>query len=116
LAGLIRGPVRSAARDLRGFKINFMYESPETDIVHHTLKEFLIFAATCGFALKQEIVGADGCSAEGVGLDDIRACLEIIRMNLLDHLRLRQVQYLEAAFEVFAFPIAEPVPAVIRLR
>src|SRR6266480_444091 len=62
-----------------------MYESPETDIVHHTLKEFLIFAATCGFALKQEIVQADGCSAEGVGLDDICACLEIIRMNLRDN-------------------------------
>src|SRR6476660_969729 len=106
MAAFMRGPVRSAARDLRGFNINFMYEYPETDIVHHTLKEFLIFAATCAFALQQEIVRADGCSAEGIGLDDIRACLEIIRMNLLDHLRPRQVQQLEAAFEVFTFPIA----------
>ena len=69
-----------------------MNQRAKTDIVHHTLKEFLIFAATFRFALKQEIMQADGCSAEGVGLDDIRAGLEIIGMNFLDHLRLRQVE------------------------
>ncbi len=60
LAGFIRDPVRGAARDLRGCKINFMNERAKIGIVDHALKEFLIFAPAGRFALKKEIVQADG--------------------------------------------------------
>ena len=65
--------------------------------------------------MKQKIVQADGGCAEGIGLDDVRAGFEILAVNFLDHLRLGQVQELEAAFEIFAFPIAETLAAIIRL-
>ena len=65
-----------------------MNERAKIGIVHHALKEFLIFAATLGLALKQEIVQADGCSAEGVRFDDVSAGIEIIGVNFLDDLRL----------------------------
>ena len=52
--------------------------------------------------------------AEGVRFDDVRAGFEIIGMNFLDHLRPRQIEQFEAAFEIFALPIAKPFAAVIR--
>jgi hypothetical protein len=66
-----------------------MDERAKIDIVHHALKEFLIFATTSGFALKQEIVQPDGCSAEGVRFDDVRARIQVSRVNFLDDFRPR---------------------------
>ena len=57
----------------------------------------------------------DGGGAERVGLDDIRAGFEVLGMNFLDDLRLSKKQKLEAAFEIFAFPIAKPFAAIIAL-
>jgi len=63
-------------------------ELAKIGIVHHALKEFLIFATTRGLALKQEIVQAYGCSAEGVRFDNVSAGIEIIGVNFLYDLRL----------------------------
>jgi hypothetical protein len=52
LPGFIRDAVRGAARDLRGFKIDFTDERAKIGIIHHTLKKFLIFAPMRGLALE----------------------------------------------------------------
>src|SRR2546430_2693384 len=57
------------------------------DVINHALKEFLIFATACRFALKQKIVQADGCTAEGVRFDDVGVRIQISRVNFLDDLR-----------------------------
>ena len=64
-----------------------MNERAKIDIVHYALKEFLIFAAPFGFALKKEVVQADGCAAEGVRFDDVGARIQVRRVNLFDDLR-----------------------------
>ncbi len=57
----------------------------------------------------------DGRGAECVCLNDVGACFEILRMNLVDDFGLGQKQQLEAALEVLAFPIAKPFSPIIRL-
>jgi hypothetical protein len=87
LAGFIRDAIRGASRDPGCLRINFMNERAKIDIVHYALKEFLIFATTPRFALKQEIVQADGCSAERIRFDNVCARIEISGVNFLDDLR-----------------------------
>src|SRR5439155_25229710 len=52
---------------------------------------------------------------EGIGLDDIRAGLQILGVNLLDDLRLCKKEQFETAFEIFALPVAKPFSSIIRL-
>ena len=57
----------------------------------------------------------DRGGAEGIGFNDVGARFEILDMNFLDDFGLRQLKKLEAAFKIFAFPIAESSAAVILL-
>ena len=82
-------PRRVKPRNPRRFEINFMNQRAKTDIVDYALKELLIFAPRDRFTLEEKIVQTDGGSAEGVRFDYICARVEVIGMNLLDHLRLR---------------------------
>ena len=86
---------------------------PKFRIVHDELKELRILPSTLRFAGKKEIVHPDGRGAESVCFDDVRAGLEIARMNFVDDGRPGQEQELDAPFQIFAFPIAEAGPAII---
>ena len=52
---------------------------------------------------------------EGVGLDDIRAGLEILAMDAFDDVRLRDVEQVVEALEVLPAPVREPRAAKGRL-
>ena len=55
----------------------------------------------------------DGGGAEGIGLDDIGAGLEILAVNFLYDVGLSQLKQFEATFEILAFPIVEAFPAIL---
>jgi hypothetical protein len=60
---------------------------------------------------EEEVVLADGGRREGVGLDDVRAGLEIMAMNFLDDGRLGDLEEFVVALEILAGPVLEPVTA-----
>ena len=91
-----------------------MRERAEFGVVDHALEEFRIFAAVLWFAEEEEIVQPDCRCAEGIGFDQIRAGLEVLRVNFLDHFRLGELKKFDAAFQILAFPIAETRSAIIR--
>ena len=107
--------IRGVARDFRRGNVHFADERAKIDVVHDALKKSPIFATFCRFSSKQKIVQTDGGGAECICLDDIRAGFEIFGVNLLDNLRLRQLQQLQTAFEVFALPIAKAFSSIILL-
>jgi hypothetical protein len=82
-------------------------------IVDYPLEKLLILSRPGRVAVKQEIMEADGSSAKCVGLDDIRACLQILSVNRLDQVWLGELDEFEATFKIFAFPIVEAIPAII---
>ena len=112
---MIAKALRSTAGNSSGGQIHLAHECAKTGIVDYPLKKLLILAATLRFAGKKEIVQSDGGSAEGIGLDDIRAGLQILDVNLLDDLRLCKQEQFETAFEIFALPVAKPFSSIIRL-
>ena len=58
---------------------------------------------------------ADGGRAKRVRFDHIRTSALIFFMNPLNRFGFRQKQKLDRAFEVFAFPIAKTLAAIIGL-
>ena len=93
-----------------------MHKRAKIDIVHHALKEVLILAACRRCSRKKKIVQSDRGGAERVGFDDVGAGFEVLGVNFLDDLRLGEKKKLEAAFEVFTFPIAKSFPSIILFR
>ena len=92
-----------------------MRERTKVGIVYHALEKFLIFASARRLARKKKIVQSDRGSAERVGLDDIGAGFEVLRVNFLDNPWLGEKEQLETAFEVFSLPISKPFPPIIGL-
>ncbi len=80
---MIAKALRSTAGNSSGGQIHLAHECAKTGIVDYPLEKLLILAATLRFAGKKEIVQSDGGSAEGIGLDDNRAGLQILDVNLL---------------------------------
>src|SRR5437016_1531640 len=113
---LIRNALRSAAGDFSSRQIYLAHEGAKIGIVHDALEKFLILATTLRFAGKKEIVQPDGGRTERVGLDDVGASFEVLRVDFLDDFRLRQKKKVEAALEIFTSPIAKPFSAIIGLR
>ena len=44
-------------------------------------------------------------STEGIRLDDVDACLDVIHMNFADQVRVGHVQFVEASADKYAFAI-----------
>jgi len=102
-------------RHTRRVEIDLRYEVGILPIVHDALEKLGVFAATFRFTMKKEIVKSDGGAAEGIRLDDVRAGFEITPVDFVDEIGFREEKDLEAALEVFALPILEPVAAVTSL-
>ena len=58
--------------------------------MNNTLKELRVFASVGGRFVKEEFVQADGGSAEGIGLEDIGAGLEIFLVDAFDGFGTRE--------------------------
>ncbi len=93
-----------------------MSERAQGRVIDHSLEKLRILPAVAGLSRKQEIVQPDGGGAESVRLDQVRARLEILRVDFLDHLRLCQEEDFVAALQVLALPIRETLPAEVLLR
>src|SRR5438874_1820477 len=115
-SGLIGNTIPCAPRNFSRRQVHLVYERAEIDIVHHALEEIVVLAAGRRFSGKKEIVQPDRRGAECVGLNDIGAGFEVLRVDFLNDLRLRQKKKLEAAFEILALPIAKPLSAIVVLR
>ena len=113
LAGRVRDRVRGMTSHARGREVYLLRKCPEIRVVHHALKKSGIFPSVFRFALKEEIVQPDGGGAEGVRLDDVRARLEIARVNLVDDLWPRQKEKFDAPLQILAFPILEARASVV---
>ncbi len=98
-----------------GRKIDLLGEISKKGVGRDALEELLILAASGWLPLKQEVVQADGGSAEGIGLNDVGAGLEIIAVNFFNRRRASQLQQFEAAFQIAAFPIGEAIASIIGL-
>ena len=114
MTGLVSDCVRGVTSDSCGGRIYFLRQRTQVGVVHHALKELRIFSAIFRFTLEEKVVQTDRGSAEGIRLDDVRAGLEIPSVNLVDNVRLRQEQELDAPLQVFAFPIPKARAAIIR--
>ena len=79
----------------------------------HGIEIRLVLPAFC--VAEKEVVLPDGRRAEGVGLDDVRTGLEVVPVDLLDHLRLRDLQQFVVPLQVLALPVGEPLAAELRL-
>ena len=85
--GLIGNTIRRTPRNCRGPHIHFVYERAKLDIVHHALKEFLIFATNWRLAGKKKIVQPDGGSAECVGFNDVGAGFKVLGVEVKEEAR-----------------------------
>ena len=65
-----------------------MHKLAKIDILYHALKKFLILATAHRLTLKQKVVKTDRGRTERIRLDDVRAGLEVLRMNFFDNLWL----------------------------
>ena len=92
-----------------------MHEADEFGIVHDPLEEGAVLALAFGFSREQEIVEADGGSTKSVRLDDVGAGLEILGVDLLDQLRLGELEELEIALEVLRRVTRETLTAELLL-
>src|SRR4051812_7027788 len=79
----------------------------ELPIVDDGLEELGILPPTFRFVLIKKIVQADGCAAERVCFDDVRAGFEIAAMDFVDDLRLGEEENFEAALKILSLPIRE---------
>src|SRR5207248_6758947 len=113
---LIGHAIHCAAGHFSRRHIHLVYESAKIDIIHHALEEILILAACRRCSRKKKIVQSDRGGAERVGFDDVGTGFEGWGVNFLDDLRLGEKKRLEAAFEVFTFPVAKSLPSVVLLR
>ena len=97
-SSLVGHDMRCFPGDACRFDIDLMRERSQFGVVDHALEKFGIFAAVLRFAEEEEIVQADCRCAEGIGFDQIRAGLEVLRVNLFDYFRLGELKKLNAAF------------------
>ena len=115
-SGLLRFLISGAPGDLRGGQVDLANERAEIRVIDHLLEKLLVLAAVGRFMRKEKVVQADGGGAEGIGFDDVGPGLEILVMNFRDHLRLGELEQLEAALEILARPMAEALAAIILFR
>ena len=98
------------AGEAGGDQVHLACNATQEGIVHDLVEECLVLAAG-GMLLKQEVVLPDRGRAEGVGFNDVGPGLEILAVNLRDHLRPREQQDLVVALEVLARPVGETFAA-----
>ena len=113
LAGFVADVIGRFACNAGRDVIYFARRFPQGGIVYDSMKELLVFAAIVWFFRKKKFMQANGGRAESVRLDDIGARAQIFFMDPLDHLGFGQQQEFDGAFEIFAFPIAKTVAAII---